>query len=47
MYQFDHHFPPFFWMEIDMDFRIATASNNMLYSHKNAMGFSVWYKQSI
>ena len=23
-----------------MDFRIATASNNMLYSHKNAMCFS-------
>ena len=26
-----------FWMDIDMDFSIATASKNMLLSHKTAM----------
>ena len=30
-----------FWMDIDMDFSIATASKNMLLSHKTAM----WNKQ--
>ena len=35
------------WIEIDMDFSIAPASNNMLFNHKNAMCFSVWNKQSI
>ena len=40
-------FPTFFWIEIDMDFSIAPASNNMLFNHKNAMYFSVWNKLSI
>ena len=28
-----------FWIEIATDFRIAPASNNMLFNHKNAMCF--------
>ena len=34
------------WIEIDMDFSIAPASN-MLFNYKNIMCFSVWNKQSI